>query len=860
MIGFSFAFGHKVREAAPKGDALASLLLEAKAAARRAAQAPPEGILNVLDAASRAWADPANLIRIKALDELPERIGFSPAMVEKGINAVAWLCSRKSIERRLHGELGGKQLRGCWVPRSGLNHELRVVPRGVVVHLAAGNVFVGAVDSLVSGIITGNANLLKMSRVDLVFPVLFLESLRECDPLGLVWPNQAALHWKGGDREIEDRLLTDDFTVVFWGGKEALASVRSRIGPNTRLIENGPRFSFAATEGDFLSAAMGPAMVHGLANDLCIWDQQACSSPQVVYVVGGDRRVVFKLMDRLAPELDRLSKELPLGPLTFDEKVEIRRVRELALMAEVKGHGRIVCPERFDYSLIYESDPAFKVSCLNRTLFFKYVSSFEDLLREVQPVGKFLQTVGLEVSSDRREVWETGLLGLGVKRLTEWGGMSQGSDGAPHEGGFLLADLVEWVDREHVSETRIDRMLLEIQASPFYRKILEKKSGERIPFDEIPLLDRETLYANSPPVSNDIFTGPLTDAYIYASGGTTGEPKFAVYSNQEYRTATDILGFIYKTAGLEPEDVVGNLFIAGYLWTSFNVAGRALENIGCLNLPIGGATDFEHVIKYLETFKATAVVGLPSIIVKLAEEVRRLKSALRIRKILYGGEHLRPQTAEFLKQALGTEWIRSAGYACVDTGPIGFQCKHLSGAFHHILEDYQHVEILHQVDFRPCSAGDPGEIVATNLNRVLMPVLRYRTGDLGKWVPRAECPCGFRGQTFELLGRCDDLLVIGGINLLPPDLAAGLSKLPNVSPNFQVVARLDKGHDVLVLRLEAETPVPDSAVVKALVEANYKLSTALKDDRLRLEIEWHSPGKIPRNARTGKLKAVVDER
>ncbi|NLI80001.1 MAG: AMP-binding protein [Candidatus Riflebacteria bacterium] len=860
MIGYTLAFGHKAPPAPPLEGGLAGVLAAARAAAQRAAAAPVDGILEVLHRVGRRWADPAYPLRQKAQEDLPGQIGFSPEMVREGLDVVAALCSREGLERRLTGELGGKRFLAGWQERPGLDHDLRAVPRGVVVHLAAGNVFVGAVDSLVAGIITGNANLLKMSRADPLFPVLFLESLRECDPDGLVWPNQAAYLWRGGDRAVEAPLLGADLTVVFWGGREALAAVRGLVGPATRLIENGPRYSFAVAETAFLAEALDARLLRGLALDLCRWDQQACSSPQILYLVGPGRATADQLMDRLVPVLDELARTLPLGPLSFDEKVEIRRVRELAAMAEVKGEGRLVCPERFTYSLIFEENPVFKVSCLNRTLFVKQVPDFDALVEQVRPMAAWLQTVGLAASPGRQREWEPRLLGLGVKRLTEWGGMSQGSDGAPHEGAFLLGQLVDWVSREHLPEERFRKLVRGIRPSPYYARVLAGRPTDPLDFTALPLLDRETFYAHSPPRSTDILTGPMQDAYVYASGGTTGDPKFTLYSNREYRAATDVLGFIYRTAGIGPGDVVGNLFIAGFLWTSFNVAGRALENIGCLNLPIGGATDFPQMLKYLEIFHATAIVGLPSIIVKLAEEVQARQSPVRIRKILYGGEHMRPQTADFLRRTLGAEWVRSAGYACVDTGPIGFQCPHLVGAVHHVLEDYQFVEILHPQDQRPCSTGTIGEIVATNLDRVLMPVVRYRTGDLGRWVGQAECPCGFRGRTFELLGRCDDLLVIGGINLLPPDVAAGLARLPGVSPNFQVVARLEDRHDLLVLRLEAEAPLPREQVLAALREGSYKIAEALDSNWLRIEIDWVGPGQIPRHPRTGKIKTVVDER
>ncbi len=852
---------------------------------RRAASAalvPTDRLLEVFARVSRIWSNPEHELRRRAQAILPDLVAFSPQMVEQGLDVIAAICRPESIRRRWDGELGGAAVLDGWLQRPQLGYDLRAVPHGLLVHVAAGNVFVGAVDSLLSGMITKNANLLKLSHADPVFPPLFLESLRQADSEGWVWPNQALVQWKGGDEALEKRLYGSPVTVVFWGGAEAQASVRRRQGPETRLIENGPRYSFAVADRESLAGPTVEQAVAGLAVDLSRWDQQACSSPHVVYVIDQDDGATERLMERLSVVLDTLAAELPRGRLTFDEQVEIRRIRELAAFSALKNDGVVKAPARFDYTLIRESSPDFKISCLNRTLFFKRIASIDVLMEHITPMKRYLQTVGLFVSEGIRQELEPRLLAAGAKRLTAWGGMSEGRDGAPHEGEFMLRRLVDWVDREYapvnsvrVSSTkkpdvrlydadietaRAEALLEALRRTEFYRPLLLRTSGTaRERLLQLPLLDRETFYRVSPPASNDILSGPLTNAYVYASGGTTGEPKFTFYANDEYRAATDVLALIYQAAGISTQDVVGNLFLAGNLWTSFNVSNRALENIGCLNLPIGGASDYGNIIKYLKTFSATAVVGLPSIIVKLAEEVRARHERLSLKTILYGGEHLRAPTVAFLREQLGCELVRSAGYACVDTGPIGYQCLHLEGTLHHVLTGYQLLEIIDTATGEPCGFGQPGEIVSTNLERRLMPVVRYRTGDLGRWVEMKTCACGFEGRTFELLGRCDDQLVIGGINLLPADVAPGLSRLP-VSPNFQIIGRLCDGREQLTIRLEAETELPESQVRQALVEGSYKLEEALREGWLALRIEWYKPGKLPRNARTGKLKVVIDER
>ncbi|HQG30271.1 MAG TPA: acyl-CoA reductase, partial [Candidatus Ozemobacteraceae bacterium] len=137
--------------------------------ASAAASVPIHEVIEVLDRVAAVWADPEHPLRKTAQRELPGLIGFSPEMVEKGLDVVAELCRHDATEARLFGEIGELAVMDGWVARNDLGYDLRAIPRGVVVHLAAGNVFVGAVDSLLAGILTKNANILKMSHVDPVF-------------------------------------------------------------------------------------------------------------------------------------------------------------------------------------------------------------------------------------------------------------------------------------------------------------------------------------------------------------------------------------------------------------------------------------------------------------------------------------------------------------------------------------------------------------------------------------------------------------------------------------------------------------------------------------------------------------------
>ena len=77
-------------------------------------------------------------------------------------------------------------------------------------------------------------------------------------------------------------------------------------------------------------------------------------------------------------------------------------------------------------------------------------------------------------------------------------------------------------------------------------------------------------------------------------------------------------------------------------------------------------------------------------------------------------------------------------------------CEHGN---YHILDDYSHVELIDQGD-------GYHEIVGTNFNNSLFPLIRYKTGDFVALSTKGECPCG---RVFPMIdhikGRIGDYLV-----------------------------------------------------------------------------------------------------
>ena len=275
----------------------------------------------------------------------------------------------------------------------------------------------------------------------------------------------------------------------------------------------------------------------------------------------------------------------------------------------------------------------------------------------------------------------------------------------------------------------------------------------------------------------------------------------------------------------------------------------------------------EQIAGYLTTFGANAVITIPSVLLSLAAYVESNNLPIRLRKVSTGGEHLFAGAREYLSRTLGVEQFASTGYTTNDTGAIGYQCPFCEGGIHHVHEDLHLLEILDPETNEPLGPGRIGKVVVTNLQRRLMPTIRYEVGDLGRWI-RGACPCGRKTRLMELLGRSDDVLIIGGGNIHPEVVAAAVHAVPGLSPHFQMAARLENHRDQLLVRVERAAtadPAADERAAEMLTRRLLQESKELKamiDGGLAapVKVDILRPGGIARNPKTGKIRVTVDER
>jgi len=769
-------------------------------------------------------------------------------------------------------------------------------PLGVLLHVCPGNSFMGGLSSVLHGVITGNCNLVKLSRnVPAVLPVV-RDLLESC---GLPKWQVTCLLWDGGDDDVELPLCRGVDGVAVWGDSTTITRYKSLIPVGVRLLEYGPKLSFSlltsAARADSEGFARGLA---GLVKDACQYEQKSCSSSQVLLLQvkeepGSDaaRMERESLLSTIGSAFTSYCIDHPPSPKNKNQQFEVLKAQEHGKLLKATQRGDVLSGYP-DWLIIWHGDEQpIEPSPLFRTLRIYPWRREEEISRRLTTIRHYLQTASVccapcELAAISERLWDAG-----VNRIVAPGRACIASVGAPHDGGAILQGMCRTTSLE--SGTRSislwqsgdDDFVLEkirsqcevARQSPFYmRRLVQcgivRRLEDLYQFYKIPRLCKRDFYDYGPPGSSELLTKPLSEirnCHVFTTGGSTGEPKYAIYSREEFDEVCDIFCRAMQGLGVAAGDRVANLFVSGGLWSAFVAVNSAIERIGCLNLPVGGSLDAVELLHLLSNMRANVLYGVPTTILRLAEAARmhpELKFSPSI--ILYGGEQMSDVMREYLRETFEGVLIRSAVYAAVDAGAIGYQCRYSMNSEHHVLGRYAYVEICDESSGMPVAPGEVGEIVVTNLSRRTMPVLRLRTGDRGRQLLRT-CACGSSNMLFELLGRNDDLIRIAASNVHISDVEKLCSHFPEIlSPFYQI--RLDRvGVDeryILYMETKSAYNEEHRLMLAARVRGAYldiaeKLYKSIESGFLRhFELILLVPGSLSGSSRTGKAQRVIDMR
>jgi len=408
-------------------------------------------LIEVVSRVAREWLQADFPLRKFALSEGPAAMGFSRATLESGLDAFFKSLTSENLDLLLEQDLGHPERLDQLVPSAPEEKSSRAaiaVAPELLVHITAGNLPNPALMSMVLGLLARSAQFIKCARGAALLPRLFAHSLYEAEPKLASCLELA--EWSGGNESLEQVLFQNAACVTATGSDETLQQIRQRLPAHVKFLGYGSRVSFAYVSHEVLSGLHGRKIVERAGRDVVAWNQLGCLSPHVIYVQTGGGMAPDRFAELLAECLAERELSEPRGQIPLEQSATIASRRSIYELRSTHSPDTRLWASKDStaWTVVYESDPRFQMSCLNRFIYVKEVKDLTHALESADAVRDKVSTVGLAVPEHKAQELAFQLARWGATRVCPLGQMQKPPLTWRHDGRPALGDLVTWTDWE----------------------------------------------------------------------------------------------------------------------------------------------------------------------------------------------------------------------------------------------------------------------------------------------------------------------------------------------------------------------------------------------------------------------------
>ena len=348
---------------------------------------------------------------------------------------------------------------------------------------------------------------------------------------------------------------------------------------------------------------------------------------------------------------------------------------------------------------------------------------------------------------------------------------------------------------------------------------------------------------------------------IHASSGTTGQATVVGYTESDLSLWTEVVARSIRAAGGRPGQKAHISYGYG-LFTGGLGAHYGAERAGCTVIPASGGVTARQV-RLIRDLRPEIIMVTPSYMLTLLDEFERQGLDPResgLRTGIFGAEPWTEGMRRELEARTGVHALDIYGLSEVIGPGVAQECVESKDGLH-LWEDHFYPEIVDPLTGEVLPEGEPGELVLTSLTKEALPVIRYRTGDLTRLLPGTARPAFRRIQ--RITGRCDDMLVLRGVNVFPTQIEEVVLHTPGVAPHFELRLTREERLDQLTVRVEAregaEGRGPAGGAPAPAAEAAGAISRGVKEAvGVTVGVEVLAPGALGRSE--GKRRRVEDLR
>jgi phenylacetate-CoA ligase len=355
-----------------------------------------------------------------------------------------------------------------------------------------------------------------------------------------------------------------------------------------------------------------------------------------------------------------------------------------------------------------------------------------------------------------------------------------------------------------------------------------------------------------------LLSAPMSEIVrLQASSGTTGKPIVVGYTRNDLNIWGECGARCFTAYGLGKNDIVQVSYGYG-LFTGGLGAHAAVETIGGAVLPMSSGNT-EKQIMLMHDFGSVGLACTPSYALYLADALLDSgipREEFKLKTGAFGAEPWTEGMRKELQEKLEIKAYDLYGLTEIIGPGVGHECEYQDGT--HLCEDHFYPEIVNPETGEPLPPGATGELVFSTITKDGMPLLRFRTRDLTS-LNYEPCRCGRTSvRMSRILGRCDDMLIIRGVNVFPSQVESVICGIPQLEPHYLLIVDRVNNLDTFEVQVEVKDEFFSDEMSKMLELKkliNHRLQSVLG---ISPDVKLVEPRSIERSQ--GKAKRVIDKR
>jgi hypothetical protein len=427
---------------------IGSLPLRDPSQLRDLQELPFDEIVAYLDALGQALRLERNEHLQAALESSQQFSDMTAPLVRSSFEQLPVLFAADAVRELAETTIGIPYLEG-WVSRTmadGRTASVRAFGARTV-HIIAGNSPLIAALSVIRNAIARSDAVIKTPSNDPLTALAIARTMGDLDPDHPVTRHLSVAYWKGGDTELEERLLkpANVEKIIAWGGFASVTHVQRYLQPGLELISLDPKRSVTVIGPEaFATDAVRDEVALRAATDIGALNQLGCVNARVVYVASGTDADGLERANRLGEAiydaLQLLPERLSTKAKWFDPELraELDALRSspdwYRVFGGAGGEGAVIVSQL--------AEPVeFHRRLSGRVANLVPIDDPHDAVREM---NAYTQTVGIYPDALKQRLRD--LLPLhGAQRLVSLGYAADPSVSLPQDAIEPVRRMVKWI-------------------------------------------------------------------------------------------------------------------------------------------------------------------------------------------------------------------------------------------------------------------------------------------------------------------------------------------------------------------------------------------------------------------------------